>query len=165
MELSGKTVVQRATAADFMTYLTDDILVKVDRASMLTSLEVRAPFLDYRIIEFAFSKVPDDLRVHGGKRKILSRLLAQDLLPKTLDLTRKQGFAIPLAKWFKGEWGNYMKSILLDSDAWFDRKIVTKLIEGQERGLANTQRLFALTMLELWRREYRVNLPSTSQCQ
>ena len=163
MELSGKTVVQRATAADFMTYLTDDILVKVDRASMLTSLEVRAPFLDYRVIEFAFSKVPDDLRVHGSKRKILSRLLAQDLLPETLDLTRKQGFAIPLARWFKGEWGNYMKSILLDSDAWFDRKIVTNLIEGQEQGLANTQRLFALTMLELWRREYRVDLPDTSQ--
>jgi len=160
MELPGKTVVQRATAADFMTYLADDILVKVDRASMLTSLEVRAPFLCYRIIEFAFSKVSDSLRVHGSERKILPRLLAQDLLPRELDLTRKQGFAIPLEKWFEGEWGTYIKSILLDSDSWFDRRIVTKLIEGQERGLANTQRLFALTMVELWRREYNVKLPS-----
>jgi asparagine synthase (glutamine-hydrolysing) len=159
MELPGKTVVQRATAADFMTYLADDILVKVDRASMLTSLEVRAPFLCYRIIEFAFSKVSDSLRVNGCERKILPRLLAQDLLPRELDLTRKQGFAIPLEKWFEGEWGTYIKSILLDSDSWFDRRIVTKLIEGQERGLANTQRLFALTMAELWRREYRITLP------
>jgi asparagine synthase (glutamine-hydrolysing) len=163
MELPGKTVVQRATAADFISYLADDLLVKVDRASMLTSIEARAPFLDYRIIEFAFSKVPDSLRVNGGKRKILSRLLAQDLLPKALDLRRKQGFTIPLANWFKGEWGTYMKSILLDSDAWFDSKIVTELLVGQERGLANTQRLFALTMAELWRREYRVNLPSTGE--
>jgi asparagine synthase (glutamine-hydrolysing) len=163
MELPGNTVTQRATAADFMTYLPDDLLVKVDRASMLTSLEVRAPFLDYRIIEFAFSKVPDSLRVHGGKRKILSQLLAQDLLPRQLDLTRKQGFSIPLAKWFKGEWGTFMKSILLDSDAWFDRKVVLNLIKGQEWGLANTQRLFALTMAELWRRENRVVLPRTSQ--
>jgi asparagine synthase (glutamine-hydrolysing) len=159
LELPGKTVVQRATAADFISYLADDLLVKVDRASMLNSIEARSPFLDYRIIEFAFSKVPDFLRVHGNKRKILSRLLAQDLLPKELDLTRKQGFSIPLAKWFEGEWGCYMKSILFDTDAWFDRKIVTKLFEGQERGLANTQRLFSLTMAELWRREYRVDLP------
>jgi asparagine synthase (glutamine-hydrolysing) len=163
MELPGKTVVQRATAADFMTYLADDLLVKVDRASMLVSLEVRAPFLDHRVIEFAFSKVHDSLRVNGGKRKILSRLLAQDFLPKTLDLTRKQGFTIPLPKWLEGEWGTYMKSILLDSEAWADRKIVTKLFAGQASGFANTQRLFALTMLELWRREYCVSLPSTSQ--
>lgn len=161
LKFPGKSVLQRATAADFMTYLADDLLVKVDRASMLNSLEIRAPFLDYRIIEFAFSKVPDSLRVHGSKRKILSRLLAQDLLPKTLDLKRKQGFTIPLAQWFKGQWGIYMKSILLDTDAWFDRKVVTSLIEGQDSGLANTQRLFALTMLELWRKEYRVDLPDT----
>jgi asparagine synthase (glutamine-hydrolysing) len=159
MELPGKTVVQRATAADFNLNLADNLLVKVDRASMLASLEVRAPFLDYRLIEFAFSKVPDSLRVHGGKRKILERLLAQNLLPKTLDLTRKQGFSIPLAKWFKGEWGTHMKSILLDSQTWFHREIVTELIKGQKRGLANTQRLFALTMFELWRKEYCVELP------
>jgi asparagine synthase (glutamine-hydrolysing) len=162
MELPGKTVVQRSTAADFISYLTDDILVKVDRASMLTSIEARAPFLDYRIIEFAFSKVPDSLRVRGNTRKILSRLLAQDLLPKALDLTRKQGFAIPLAKWVEGEWGVYMRSILLDSDSWFDRRVVRRLFEGQENGRGNAQRLFALTMAELWRREYRVELPSQS---
>ena len=163
MELPGKTVLQRATAADFTSYLADDLLAKVDRASMLASLEVRAPFLDYRIIEFAFSKVPDSLRIHGGKRKILSQLLAHDLLPKALDLKRKQGFTIPLAKWFEGEWGTYMKSILLDSDAWFDKEIVSKLIEGQEHGFSNTQRLFALTMAELWRREYGVRMPSAAQ--
>ena len=163
MEFPGKTVVQRATAADFDSNLADNLLVKVDRASMLASLEIRTPFLDYRLIEFAFSKVPDSLRVCGGKRKILARLLARDLLPKALDLTRKQGFSIPLAKWFEGEWGTYMKSVLLDSGAWFDRKTVKDLIDGQERGLANTQRLFALTMAELWRREYRVSLPATSQ--
>jgi asparagine synthase (glutamine-hydrolysing) len=158
IELPGKTVVQRATAADFMFYLADDLLVKVDRASMLASLEVRSPFLDYRLIEFAFAKVPDHLRIQGSKQKVLSRLVAQDLLPKSLDLKRKQGFTIPLNRWFKGEWGTYMKSILLDSDAWFDKKIVTGLIEGQERGLANIQRLFALTIMELWRKEYRIEL-------
>lgn len=163
MKVPGTTVVQRATATDFISYLADDLLVKVDRASMLNSLEIRAPFLDYRLIEFAFSKVPDSLRTHGSERKIISQLLAQDLLPKTFDLKRKQGFTIPLAKWFKGEWGTYIKSILLDSDAWFDKQTVTKLIAGQEHGLVNTQRLFALTIAELWRKEYHIDLPHISE--
>jgi asparagine synthase (glutamine-hydrolysing) len=158
LNVPGTTLVQRATAVDFMTYLVDDILVKVDRASMLTSLEVRAPFLDYRILEFAFSQVPDSLRVQGNDRKILPRLLAKELLPKELDLKRKQGFAIPFARWFKGEWGDYIKSVLLSEDSWFDRAMVTKLIAGQDRGLANTQRLFAIMMLELWRKTYSVSL-------
>jgi asparagine synthase (glutamine-hydrolysing) len=159
MELPGKTVVQRSTAADFISYLTDDILVKVDRASMLTSIEARAPFLDYRIIEFAYSRVPDWLRVSGGRRKILSRLLARDLLPKEFDVKRKQGFSIPLARWLEGEWGKYMKSILLNPDSWFDRSVVARLFADQKRGLGNAHRLFALTMAELWRREYRVSVP------
>jgi len=158
-ELSGKTVIQRTTAIDFMFYLADNLLVKVDRASMLASLEVRAPFLDYRLIEFAFRKVPDSLRVHGNKRKILSRLLARDLLPKKVDLKRKQGFTVPLAEWLKGEWGDYMKSILLDTDTWFNEKLITTLFKGQEYGLVNSQRLFSLMMFELWRKEYRISCP------
>jgi asparagine synthase (glutamine-hydrolysing) len=158
LKVSGNTLVQKATAADFMTYLADDILAKVDRASMLTSLEVRAPFLDHHIIEFAFSKVPDSLRIIGNDRKIISRILAQELLPKELELNRKQGFAIPLARWFKGEWGVFMKSVLLSGDSWFDRTMVSKLIASQERGFANTQRLFSLMMFEMWRRTYNISL-------
>src|SRR5512140_1090733 len=86
----GRTVLQKATSMDFRTYLPDDLLVKIDRASMLASLETRAPFLDHRIVEFAFSKVPDPLRVSGSKRKVLSRLLAIEALPSGFDLSRKQ---------------------------------------------------------------------------
>ena len=93
---------QRAMAMDFRSYLVDDILVKVDRASMLTSLEVRAPFLDSRIIEFAFGNVPDHLRAWKGQRKVILRKLARRLLPPTLDITRKRGFSIPLHTWFGG---------------------------------------------------------------
>jgi asparagine synthase (glutamine-hydrolysing) len=152
----GDTSVQRAMAADFQTYLVDDILVKVDRASMLTSLEVRSPLLDPRIIEFAFGLVPDRLRAWKGERKVLLRKLARRVLPPQLDITRKQGFSIPLAKWFRGDWGRYMRDVLSESDPMlFDRDTLQSLITGQERGLANTHRLFALTMFELWRREYR----------
>jgi asparagine synthase (glutamine-hydrolysing) len=148
-----------AMAADFMSYLPEDILVKVDRASMLSSLEVRAPWLDYRIIEFAFSRVPNSLRATEDERKILPRRLAASLLPKELDLKRKQGFSIPLKNWFKGEWGRYIAEILTDPSAtMFDKTAVCELIENQKRGYGNTERLFALTLFELWRREYKVEI-------
>lgn len=148
---------QQATALDFRTYLVDDILVKVDRASMLCSLEVRAPFLDPRLIEFAFHKVPDRLRATAHDRKILSRRLAERVLPSTLDLKRKQGFALPLRKWLKGDWGRYIEDVLTGGEAdLFDRRIVRQLLAGQRGGFSNMQRLFALTMIELWRREYRI---------
>jgi asparagine synthase (glutamine-hydrolysing) len=150
--------IDQATRLDFTTYLVDDILVKVDRASMLTSLEVRAPFLDYRMIDFAFGRVPATLKADGSGRKILLRRLAARVLPKELDLERKQGFSIPLHKWFEGEWGDYMTSVLRSSDGFFDRRQVEALIAGQRRGRSNQQRIFALTLFELWRREYRVSV-------
>jgi asparagine synthase (glutamine-hydrolysing) len=157
-----RTVLQQTTALDFRTYLVDDILVKVDRASMLTSLEVRAPFLDPRIIEFAFGKVPDRLRATGTERKILLRRLAARLLPPSLDLRRKQGFSLPLRAWFKGDWGRFMQDVLTDTDTIFDRRVVMQLFAGQRAGFTNMHRLFALAVLELWRREYRVTSVATA---
>jgi asparagine synthase (glutamine-hydrolysing) len=152
------TPLQQATALDFRTYLPDDILTKVDRASMLCSLEVRAPMLDVRLIHLAFARLPDRLRATGSERKILARRLGARVLPRDLDLTRKQGFALPLADWFKGDWGRFMEDTLTDTSAkLFDRRIVRQLLKGQRVGFSNTQRLFALTMIELWRREYRID--------
>jgi asparagine synthase (glutamine-hydrolysing) len=150
---------QKATAVDFMTYLVDDILVKVDRASMLASLEVRAPFLDASMIEFAFRDVPDHLKATANQRKILPRMLAERLLPKGLDLTRKQGFSLPLSSWFRGEWGQFVGDVLSSADPHiFDQRSIQRLMRGQRMGFSNTQRLFALTMFELWRRHYGVTL-------
>lgn len=154
------TPLRQATEADFRTTLVDGYLVKVDRASMLASLEVRAPFLDHRIIEFAFGRVPDALRANATERKILLRRLAQRLLPHGFDLNRKQGFTMPLSAWFKGKWGDYVESVLLTGDPGpFDRRTIRELIAGQRKGYANTQRLFALAIFELWRRHYRVTVP------
>jgi asparagine synthase (glutamine-hydrolysing) len=153
----GGSAMQRATAVDFQTYLPDDILVKVDRASMLTSLEVRAPLLDPRIIELAFGRTPDHLRAMNGTRKVLLRRLAARVLPKELDIARKRGFSIPLDTWLRGDWGRAFREVLSESKH-FDRNVIAALLKGQERGLANAQRIFALTMFELWMREYRVPL-------
>jgi asparagine synthase (glutamine-hydrolysing) len=154
----GRTPLQMATAADFLGYLTDDILVKVDRASMLTSLEVRAPLLDRRVVEFAFGRLDDSLRATLRGRKVLLRALGRKLLPASLDLTRKRGLSVPLSAWFKGRWGRYMESVLLDpAQTLFDHGVVRGLVAGQRKGLSNTHRLYALTLFELWRREYGVS--------
>jgi asparagine synthase (glutamine-hydrolysing) len=152
---------RQCTEADFRTTLVDGYLVKVDRASSLASLEMRAPWLDHRIIEFAFGAVPDALRATETERKILPRHLARRVLPSTLNLERKQGLSMPLHRWFDGSWGPYMEEVLSDAEpALFERGMIRNLLAWQRRGLDNTGRLFALTMFELWRREYRVVLPA-----
>ena len=151
------TPLQQTTALDFRTFLVDDILVKVDRASMLCSLEVRAPFLDPRIVEFGFRDVPDRLRATPLERKILLRRLAERVLPRSLKLNRKQGFSLPLHNWFRGDWGRFMEDVLMTGETLFDRRAVQRLFVGQRTGLSNMHRLFALTALELWRREYQIS--------
>lgn len=150
----------RSTRMDFENYLPEDILVKVDRTSMLNSLEVRAPFLDYRIIEFAFGKVPSFLKATSKYKKILLKKFAARLLPKEFDFQRKQGFSIPLSAWLNnGPWKEFFHDTLLSSNAsFFNRQYVMSLLDGQACGRANNERLFGLLMFELWRKEYRINL-------
>ncbi len=155
----AQSAVQQAMRADFRSTLVDGYLVKVDRASMLHSLEVRAPFLDYQLIEFAFGGLADEQRASWRQRKVLLRDMATRLLPPEFDRTRKQGFSIPIADWFKGEWGEFVRDTLLSADQRvFDHQVIRGLLAGQERGLLNGVRLFGLVMFELWRREYRINV-------
>jgi asparagine synthase (glutamine-hydrolysing) len=161
MELAagGHSLLQSKRRIDIRGYMVDDILVKVDRASMLASLETRAPFLDPSIIEFAFRDVRDSLLADTRRRKILLRRLAARVLPLQLDLTRKQGFSIPLDTWIAGEWGAMMRSVLAEADpAIFDRKALAALFNHHSRIGNFSQRIYALTVFELWRREYGVTL-------
>lgn len=153
-------IVDRATRMDFENYLAEDILVKVDRASMLNSLEVRAPFLDYRVIEFAFGEVPSDLKATAVQRKILLKRLCNRVLPRAFDSQRKQGFSIPLARWLqRGPWLEAFRDVLLSGEGSpFDRRFVSELLDGQRRGRGNGERLFGLMMFEMWRREYGIAL-------
>jgi asparagine synthase (glutamine-hydrolysing) len=151
-------LLQRATRMDFSNYLAEDILVKVDRASMLSSLEMRAPLLDYRLIEFAFGKVPSRLKATPTEKKILLKRLSSRLLPPEFNLERKQGFSIPLGEWLKGgAFGSFFNEVLRDSQCGFDASEVNDLFRGQAKGRNNGERLFALVLFELWRREYKVS--------
>jgi asparagine synthase (glutamine-hydrolysing) len=152
-------IVQRATRMDFADYLPEDVLVKVDRASMLNSIEMRAPMLDHRVIEFAFGRVPSSLKATLTDKKILLKRLAGRLLPPTFDKHRKQGFSIPMAEWLRaGPFRELFHDVLLDSTASFDRRTVQGLLDGQDRGRSNGERLFGLLMFELWRRDYGATL-------
>jgi asparagine synthase (glutamine-hydrolysing) len=152
-------LLQRATRMDFENYMPEAILVKVDRASMINSLELRAPLLDYRIIEFAFGRVPSHMKATAHKRKILLKQLTAKLLPPEFDQKRKQGFTIPLAEWLKkGPWRDHFQEVLFDQNCLFDKKAVSDLMRGQDKGIKNQERLFGLVMFELWRRKYQISL-------
>ena len=152
-------LLERITRMDFYNYLAEDILVKVDRASMLNSLEVRAPFLDKHLIEFAFQKVPSNLKVDINNKKILLKKLTSRLLPPEFDKHRKQGFSIPINNWLtKGKFRDYFYDVLLEKQTIFDQDSINSLLIGQDKGRNNGERLFALLMFELWRREYKVSM-------
>lgn len=151
-------LLQRATRMDFVDYLADDILVKVDRASMLNSLEVRAPMLDVRVVEFAFGKVPSYMKATTSEKKILLKKLAARVLPPEFDKQRKQGFSIPLAKWLKsGPFRELFWETLTSHDCLFNTRAVGGLLKGQDQGRSNGDRLFALVQFELWRKSYGVS--------
>lgn len=148
-------LLERAVRMDFENYLAEDILVKVDRASMLNSLEVRSPFLDYRLIEFAFGKVPTHFKATASGKKLLLKSLAAHVLPAEFDKQRKQGFSIPMAEWLKaGPFRDLFWDVLSSTDCFFDKSTVQGLLRGQDRGCNNGERLFALVQFELWRRHY-----------
>lgn len=151
-------LLERATRTDFRLFLSEDILVKVDRMSMAASLETRAPFLDRKVIEFAFTEVPSALKATSSERKIVLRALAKRLLPENFDSSRKQGFSVPLALWLRP--GEKLRSrfeeVLLDADCMFEVKTVRKLFSGLDRGRNNAERLFGLVLFELWRNHYRI---------
>jgi asparagine synthase (glutamine-hydrolysing) len=153
-------LLERATRMDFENYLPEDILVKVDRASMLNSLEVRSPMLDYRLIEFAFSKVPSRLKSSTSTRKILLQKLAERILPPEFEKDRKQGFTIPLDAWLRSDpWLRYFREVLLDGgQTLFNHRFIQHLLASHAKGYAHGERLFGLVLFELWRRQYTVTI-------
>ena len=147
--LSGTTDMDRMTRTHFGSILPDDFLVKVDRASMAHSLEVRAPMLDHRLIEFCFSQVPDDWKVKNGESRRLQRLLAEKWLPPDLDTRRKQGFSIPVNEWLRAESEVRLMERMESLPDVINLDEVRSLVRGHLTGRANGGRLFGLIMLAI----------------
>lgn len=141
---------------DFKFYLPDDILVKVDRASMLVSLEVRAPLLDHLVCEFSF-KVPEYFKLRGRTKKYLLKQLARRLLPADFPLERKQGFSIPLREWMSSDLSEMFGSVLFYSNLgdYIDMGYVTGLFKEHAEGRVNHgARLWSILMFGLWMENY-----------
>ena len=144
--------------ADINTFLVDDILVKVDRMSMAHSLEVRNPFLDYRVVEFA-TQLPPHLKLNGLKTKYLLKRSMDKVIPREILVRKKEGFSIPIKNWLKKELRPLMEEYLsenrLKRDGLFNVSYVERLKAEHLSGVANhSHRLWPLTVFQIWRERF-----------
>ena len=143
---------------DVNTYLPDDLLVKVDVATMAHSLEARSPFLDHELMEFAAS-LPGSLKLRGGEKKVLLRNALRGWIPDQVLDAPKRGFALPMVgQWFRGDLRGYISEVLTDprtvARGYFDQKYVGRLLASHLDGSEdNSNALWSLMMLEVWHRE------------
>lgn len=147
----------RAQYADFHTYLPDQILAKVDRASMAVSLEVRVPILDHRIAE-RFAPLPPGEKVQGGRGKHALREALRERVPASVLDGEKRGFDTPLRAWIRGPLGQAVADAIetLPAD-WFDRDALRERLVQHQRGFRDHGRLlWSLLVLEHWRRRHGV---------
>jgi asparagine synthase (glutamine-hydrolysing) len=151
---NGSGIVDAALLTDVMTYLPNDLLVKVDIATMAVSLEARSPFLDHQVMEFAAS-LPEKFKLRGLTTKYLLKRMLKQLLPaENLD-RRKMGFGVPLGHWFRGRLQSFLRETLLSEASLkrglFKPEAVTQLVELHTRGERDySHQLWTLLMLELW---------------
>jgi asparagine synthase (glutamine-hydrolysing) len=153
-EANGAGIVDASLLADTMTYLPNDLLVKVDIATMAVSLEARSPFLDHHVMEFAAS-LPEKLKLRGLTTKYLLKRVLSSLLPTENLNRRKMGFGVPITHWLRGEMNNFLRSTLLSERSlgrgFFKPETVTRLVDEHSRGARDhAHRLWTLLMLELW---------------
>ncbi len=139
---------------DINYYMAEDILTKVDRASMAVSLEIRAPFLDPRVAQFAAS-LPLEYKLKGNKGKYILKKAVEDLLPKSILRRPKKGFGIPISDWLKGRLNPLMHDLLaaerLKDQGLFEAAYVQDLIKEHEKGVASHHKqLWTLLVFQLW---------------
>jgi asparagine synthase (glutamine-hydrolysing) len=151
---NGSGIVDAALLTDIMTYLPNDLLVKVDIATMANSLEARSPFLDHHVIEFAAS-LPEKFKLRGLTTKYLLKRMLTKLLPaENLD-RRKMGFGVPIGHWFRGQLQPFLRETILSEASLkrdlFKPEVVRRMVELHTRGERDySHQLWTLLMLELW---------------
>ena len=149
--------VSRIQYVDMKTYLPDDILVKVDRASMANSLEVRSPLLDHKFMELV-ATIPSSLKVSGTKGKYIFKKALKNILPRVILKRKKMGFSIPLARWFRNDLKDVAYDLICNhrDDALLDRLTVRQTWEEHQRGFRDrSKELWGILMFRMWQREFK----------
>jgi asparagine synthase (glutamine-hydrolysing) len=154
----ARDAVERVMDADVRTYLADDLLVKVDIATMAHGLEARSPFLDHELMELA-ATLPVGLKVRGVQTKVLLRRLAATRLPERLRTLPKKGFGVPIEHWFRAELRAFARDTLLDGRLagrrYFNMPFVEQMLAEHTAGRRSWHlQLWNLVMLELWHRMF-----------
>jgi len=150
----GATSLERLLHQDLRSYMGDDILVKVDRASMACSLEVRTPFLDHRVVEMA-ARIPTSLKLRGTTGKYLLKKAMAPRLPRGITTRKKKGFGMPVAHWLRGPWRELLMDTLGSGAAartgWFNQRAVDALIDDHLSGRRDRRKpLWTLLMFRWW---------------
>jgi len=156
-EANAEDHLSRLLYLDIKTYLCDDILVKVDRASMAVSLEVRCPVLDHVFMEKA-ARIPSTLKIVGREKKWIFKKALEKLLPPEVLYRPKMGFGMPVEEWLRGDLREFAAELLLESEGtrtFFQRDYVEKLWRQHQSGIRNRQsELWTLMMFNLWHRRF-----------
>lgn len=139
---------------DMKTYMVDDILTKVDRASMMNSLEVRVPMLDHKFAELSF-KIPWNLKLKGNKTKYILKKSMENYLPENILNHPKQGFGVPLSLWFKGDLKEFVNDTLLSQNPllskYLDKNYVKKIVLEDRKGRRDfNSKIWSLIVFEEW---------------
>lgn len=145
--------IHRALFTDVNTYLANDLNVKVDIASMANSLEARSPFLDHELMELV-AQIPSSLKWRHGQGKYILKKALRKRLPHDLMYRRKQGFSVPIGRWFETSLYEYTRERLLEPNAFppgmFNRRALEELTGSRERMGRESRRIWALLTLKLW---------------
>ena len=150
------SIIDILMSIDFQTNLVDDLLVKVDRASMAFGLEVREPLLDYRLIEY-LAKVPSDLKFSNNIPKYLLRKITHKYIPKELLDRPKMGFAIPKEIWLRKELAKFTKEVILDtasSDIFNKKELEKTLRKYYRQDDSDSEKIWNLLMFQMWWKEW-----------
>ena len=153
-DLRGLDSQEKMMALDSLTYLPDDILVKVDRAAMATSLETRMPFLDHKLIEYAW-KIPQSFKLRGNNGKWIIKKILDKYVPKNLTERPKMGFAVPIELWLRGSLKDWAENLLnenrLIQEGYFNPNIIRNTWTEHISGKRNwSYHLWDILMFQSW---------------
>ncbi|MBI4642054.1 MAG: asparagine synthase (glutamine-hydrolyzing) [Candidatus Tectomicrobia bacterium] len=158
-QTNGLSLLSKVLYVNMKTYLLDDLLVKMDRMAMAHALEARSPFLDRELIEYT-ARLPDKMKLKGITTKYILKKAFADLLPQEILTRKKHGFGVPLGAWFRAELKDYIREILLSSQAelgsYLRGEAIARMIDDHlARKRDFGQQLWTLLTLEVWLRQMK----------